>query len=171
MLTAGVARNRLAGVLGTAFAGGLLSQDTLSYRLSVLFGGRLVDPGGLVGDLSLRTRRRRRWSPAAGGAFEAWRRMILGASDTDSTPLLLALDWATAHEDDLLVGRSAECDVQLADDSVSRRHARLVFRDGTWVIQDRGSTNGTIVNGDRVGRCQLQPGDRLWLGEQTLDID
>ena len=171
MLAAGVARNRLAGVLGAAFAGGLLSQDTLSYRLGVLFGGRLVDPGGLVGDLSLRTRTRRRWSPATAGLFEAWRRMILGASEADATSLLLALDWATAHDDDLLVGRSAECDVRLADDSVSRRHARLVFRDGTWVIQDLGSTNGTIVNGQRVGRCRLQPGDRVWLGDQALDID
>jgi hypothetical protein len=68
MLAAGGVRKRLAGILGAAFAGGLLSQDTLSYRLSVLLGGRLVDPGGLVGDLSLRTRRRRRWSPATAGA-------------------------------------------------------------------------------------------------------
>jgi DNA-binding transcriptional ArsR family regulator len=66
MLAAGVARNRLAGVLGAAFAGGLLSEATLSHRLSVLFAARLVDPCGLVGDLSLRTRRRRRWSSSYG---------------------------------------------------------------------------------------------------------
>jgi pSer/pThr/pTyr-binding forkhead associated (FHA) protein len=95
----------------------------------------------------------------------------MGAPETDTPPLVLALDWATAHEDDLLLGRSTECDIQLAHDSVSRRHARLVFRDGTWVIQDLESTNGTIVNGERVGRCQLHPGDRVWLGEQALDID
>jgi NAD(P)-dependent dehydrogenase (short-subunit alcohol dehydrogenase family) len=49
--------------------------------------------------------------------------------------------------------------------------AALPFRDGSWIIQDLGSTNGTIVNGEHVGRCQLQPGDRLQLGDLLLDID
>jgi pSer/pThr/pTyr-binding forkhead associated (FHA) protein len=54
---------------------------------------------------------------------------------------------------------------------VSRRRARLVFRDGTWIIQDLDSTNGTAVNGGCVGRCQLRPGDHLRLGLQAIDID
>jgi pSer/pThr/pTyr-binding forkhead associated (FHA) protein len=61
--------------------------------------------------------------------------------------------------------------VVLADESVSREHARLFFRDGAWIVQDLDSTNGTLVNRERVGRCQLQPGDRLQLGDQSLDID
>jgi pSer/pThr/pTyr-binding forkhead associated (FHA) protein len=72
---------------------------------------------------------------------------------------------------DLVVGRGPGCAVALSDDSVSRRHARLVFRDGAWIIQDLGSTNGTIVNGERVGRCRLELGDRVRLGDQLLEID
>jgi pilus assembly protein CpaF len=71
----------------------------------------------------------------------------------------------------LLVGRHHACDVVLPESSVSRRHARLVFRDGTWVVQDLESTNGTIVNGVRVGRCALRPGDHLILGDAHLRID
>jgi len=81
-----------------------------------------------------------------------------------------ALDWG-GGEGDLVVGRGPGCAVALSDDSVSRRHARLVFRDGAWIIQDLGSTNGTIVNGERVGRCRLELGDRVRLGDQLLEID
>lgn len=170
MLAPGIARNRLAGLLNAAFAGGLLSEDTLSYRLGVLFDSRLIDPRRLIGDLSVRTRRRRTWAAKTAGAFEVWRRMNLRASDADAMPLVLALNW-TVGEDELLLGRSADCDIQLADGSVSRRHARLAFRDGTWIIQDLDSTNGTIVNGELVGRYQLCAGDRIQLGDQILDID
>lgn len=83
---------------------------------------------------------------------------------------MLALDWSGAT-DELLVGRHPSCDVVLADPTVSRRHARLRFRDGTWALQDLESTNGTTINGLRVGRCQLRAGDRLMLGDQHLTVD
>jgi pSer/pThr/pTyr-binding forkhead associated (FHA) protein len=83
---------------------------------------------------------------------------------------LLALDW-TGVVPELLVGRSRRCDVVLDDPGVSRRHARLVFRDGSWVLQDLQSTNGTTVNGVQVGRCQLRPGDSLTLGTACLRVD
>jgi hypothetical protein len=168
MLAPGMARKRSADVLSAAFAGGLLSEDTLSHRLGVLFGSRLVDPRFLIGDLSLRTRRRR-WPSVTTGTFAAWRQMILRQTSTEASPLVLALDWTSGEE--LVVGRDPDCDIRFTDDSVSRRHARLVFRDGAWVIQDLGSTNGTIVNSERVGRCQLHIGDRVQLGDQRLDID
>ncbi|MGH2851355.1 MAG: FHA domain-containing protein, partial [Solirubrobacteraceae bacterium] len=125
MLAPGCERNRLASVLSTAFAGGLLSEDTLSHRLGILFGSRLVDPRSLVGDLSLRTRRRR-WSSATVGTFAAWRQLILRQTATETSPLVLALDWAGSEGDLLLLGRDPDCDIRLADDSVSRRHARLI---------------------------------------------
>jgi pilus assembly protein CpaF len=55
--------------------------------------------------------------------------------------------------------------------NVSRRPARLVFRDGGWILQDLGSTNGTLVNGEPAGRCRLQPGDHLVIGDHHLRID
>jgi pilus assembly protein CpaF len=55
--------------------------------------------------------------------------------------------------------------------TVSRRHARLVFRDHKWIVQDLKSTNGTVVNGARVGRCELRAGDSVVLGRAHLRVD
>ena len=49
-------------------------------------------------------------------------------------------------EDDMTIGRSSTCTVVIADTNVSRVHAQLRLVDGTWTIEDRGSTNGTRVN-------------------------
>ncbi|MGP0050138.1 MAG: FHA domain-containing protein [Solirubrobacteraceae bacterium] len=71
----------------------------------------------------------------------------------------------------MLVGRDDGCDVVLPNVAVSRRHARLLFRDGRWIIQDLDSTNGTAVNGRWVGRCELRPGDDILLGDEHLTVD
>jgi hypothetical protein len=171
MIRTGVLRDRLAGILKTAFADGLLSEQTLSHRLSVLFEQRLVDPYGVVGDLSLRSfREHRHLSTLTATAVSAYRRVTAWHTGNAAASLVLALDWMHG-ESDLVMGRDPGCDVVLADESVSREHARLFFRDGAWIVQDLDSTNGTLVNRERVGRCQLQPGDRLQLGDQSLDID
>jgi len=61
--------------------------------------------------------------------------------------------------DVLVAGRSADCDVQLAQDEVSRRHVRFERADGGYAVVDLGSVNGTFVNGKRVERHQLDVGD------------
>jgi len=171
VVRAGALRDRLAGILKAAFADGLLSEQTLAHRLSALFDQRLVDPDGVVGDLSLRSRIQQRGPSAlTPTAVAAYQRVTARKVDTLPEPLVLALDWLHG-ESSLVIGRDAACDVVLADDSVSRHHARLVFRDGTWIIQDLDSKNGTIVNRKRVGRSQLHPGDRLQLGDLQLDVD
>jgi hypothetical protein len=73
----------------------------------------------------------------------------------------------------LLLGRSRECEVVLADPNVSRKHAEIRRDGGRWVIADLGSTNGIKVNGRRVDRAQLEPGDRITLGltELTFELD
>jgi pSer/pThr/pTyr-binding forkhead associated (FHA) protein len=64
------------------------------------------------------------------------------------------------------IGRSAGNDLVLADPEVSRRHARLVRQAGYYAIEDMGSTNGTFVNGQRIGRLTaLQDGDIIDLGD------
>jgi hypothetical protein len=167
----GASRHRLAGILKAAFASGLLSEQTLTHRLGVLFDQRLVDPDGVVGDLTLRTQiQRGGWRPLASTVAESSRRVIRAHLRRPAAPLILGLDWTSGGEE-LIIGRDVECDVLLADHSVSRRHARLVCRDGAWIVQDLESTNGTFVNRTQVGRCQLRPGDHLHLGNQLLEID
>jgi hypothetical protein len=170
VLGPGASRKRIARALNAAYANGLLSEDTFVHRLDQLLAARLVDPARFVGDLSFRDTLdwRTRLLDALVAVGE-----LLGFSGVPPAPhdeILLALDW-TGARGELLVGRHHACDVVLTESSVSRRHARLVFRDGTWVVQDLESTNGTIVNGVRVGRCALRPGDHLVLGETHLRID
>jgi pSer/pThr/pTyr-binding forkhead associated (FHA) protein len=160
----------MARTLRAAYGDGLLSEETLSHRLDVLFRSRLIEPATLVGDLSIRAPRRA-WAAAARRTFRAFRTLIdETTAATAEPPAMLALDWAGGR-DELVIGRHPECDIVLAGASVSRRHARLRFRDGTWILQDLDSTNGTWVNDARVGRCQLRPGDRVELGSEHLIVD
>src|SRR5438270_792013 len=89
---------------------------------------------------------------------------------TGEPPQLLALDWDGTQEQ-LLIGRDPGCDVVLSSLTVSRRHARLTFRDGRWILRDLDSTNGTMVNRGRIGRCELRPGDRVVIGQHELVVD
>lgn len=70
----------------------------------------------------------------------------------------------------LLLGRSAECDVVLNHPEVSGRHALLtIHADGSVEIQDMGSKNGVLVNGERVLTRKLKPGDVVTLGSYQVD--
>jgi hypothetical protein len=71
--------------------------------------------------------------------------------------------------DQLIIGRDATHAVSINDAEVSRKHARLSFQGGKYVIEDLGSTNGTFVNGQRlVSPAVLKPGDVVSLGEQIV---
>ncbi len=68
----------------------------------------------------------------------------------------------------LTIGRDADCDVHLPDDSVSRRHAQFDMTGDDCVVEDLGSTNGVYVNDRRVKRQRLLPGDRIRFGNQIF---
>ena len=71
--------------------------------------------------------------------------------------------------DQLIIGRDAVNAVAINDAEVSRKHARLTFQGGKYVLEDLGSTNGTFVNGQRlVSATVLKPGDVVSLGEQIV---
>ena len=70
----------------------------------------------------------------------------------------------------VLVGRSDSCGVQLNDPSASRVHCRVIAHDGRVKLYDAGSRWGTFVNGQRVTECDLRPGDRIQVGETTLQL-
>lgn len=167
MARSGASRRQIAHTLTIAYGEGLLSEDTFLHRLDQALGAGQIDARGLVGDLMTRT-------SASGlrARLLALVDRIRGPRDDalDDPADLLALDW-TGATPELVVGRSHRCDVVIDDPGVSRRHVRLVFRDGSWVLQDLESMNGTTVNGVCVGRCQLRPGDRLMLGTACLRVD
>jgi len=71
----------------------------------------------------------------------------------------------------LVIGRSKDCDVPLADGNVSRRHAELGRSDGGFVLRDLDSTNGTLVNGRRVRHATVGVGDEITIGTSTLRIE
>jgi hypothetical protein len=77
----------------------------------------------------------------------------------------------TVDKQQVVIGRSKECDVQLSDPNVSRRHAE-VRQEGTafWIV-DLGSTNGTEVNGTRRDRAKLENGDRITVGSTTITFE
>ncbi len=71
----------------------------------------------------------------------------------------------------VVLGRSRDCDIQLADTNVSRRHAELRQEGASYWIVDLGSTNGTEVNGKRVKRAKLQAGDTITLGSTEITFN
>jgi len=64
----------------------------------------------------------------------------------------------------MVIGRSRECDIQIADPNVSRRHAELRREGSAYWLVDLGSTNGLEVNGRRQQRIKLTDGDRVTIG-------
>ena len=70
-----------------------------------------------------------------------------------------------------IIGRSEQADLVITDRSLSRQHVRLAFHDGAWTIEDLGSRNGTVVNGQRIDRpTPLRPGDVVGLGASTIAV-
>jgi hypothetical protein len=69
------------------------------------------------------------------------------------------------------IGRAAGCQVTVDDSFVSQVHARVFVRDGGWFVEDIGSTNGTLLNRQKVtGPVPIQRGDRLQVGGTTLEL-
>jgi pSer/pThr/pTyr-binding forkhead associated (FHA) protein len=67
------------------------------------------------------------------------------------------------------IGRADYCDIVLPDDSVSSQHAKLTRREGIWVLSDLGSTNGTMVDGEKIdGDVPLAPGAFVRFGDVQL---
>ncbi|WP_213455699.1 FhaA domain-containing protein [Rhizomonospora bruguierae] len=67
-----------------------------------------------------------------------------------------------------VIGRGDQANLRLPDVGISRRHARLDYDGAQVVLTDLGSTNGTMVNGQRVSAVALNPGDMIQLGTTTL---
>ena len=67
-------------------------------------------------------------------------------------------------EEEAFIGRSPDCEIHLFVDNVSRKHARILFRNEEYHIEDLGSTNGIYVNGIRIMKCILRTNDQIEIG-------
>lgn len=70
----------------------------------------------------------------------------------------------------LQMGRALDNDIVLESAEVSRHHARLEYRYGAFHLIDLGSTNGTSLNGSPVGEAELAHGDKITMGNITLEF-
>lgn len=72
----------------------------------------------------------------------------------------------------VVIGRSPGADIVIGDDFVSGKHARVSTSADEAVLEDLGSTNGTLLNGSRVTAPQsLRPGDAIDIGSVRLKVD
>ena len=97
------------------------------------------------------------YPPHGGG--QAGRNIRLVSGDGRTYPLQIG---------STVIGRGDQANLRLPDVGISRRHARLDFDGSQVVLTDLGSTNGTMVNGQRVSAVALNPGDMIQLGTTTL---
>ena len=67
-------------------------------------------------------------------------------------------------EEEVIIGRTPECGICLSIENVSRRHARVIFRNEEYFVEDLGSTNGTYVNGIKTVKCILRNSDQINIG-------
>lgn len=69
------------------------------------------------------------------------------------------------------IGRATDNDIVVQDISASRNHAQMVFTpQGAWTITDLGSTNGTVVNGQRIAQHILRNGDQIVIGKTAFQF-
>ena len=67
-----------------------------------------------------------------------------------------------------MLGRDASCELSFAEGSISRRHARLIYKNGDWQLVDMESRNGLFFNEARVPSCTLHGGEEVRLGKLCL---
>jgi hypothetical protein len=155
-------RERTVRVLRDAAVDGRLSHDSFVRRLDLALRARdHRSLAGVVGDLAPprtgSTRRESRFTS-----------LVERLAPRSAVPSLELPDFAMPV---VLVGRSRSCDVVVEEPTVSRVHAALMLFGSQWFITDRGSTNGTRVNGRRIwGTADVRPGDRVRLGQAELRL-
>ncbi len=71
----------------------------------------------------------------------------------------------------MVIGRTRDMDIQLEDRDLSRAHAEIVFEDGVIRVNDLGSKNGIVVDGQRVETLELESGQSFVVGNTTLALE
>jgi Domain of unknown function (DUF1707)/Inner membrane component of T3SS, cytoplasmic domain len=161
-------RDRVIAELGARFGEGFLSQDTFAARVDAAIHARdRRELRVLIADLP---EERRFGAVGRGMIMRFWRRAVQAIdrwTRKQPAPLILPASLQQRYT----IGREADCDMTLTDATVSRWHASLAHVDGSWLLADLGSTNGTRVNGWRVKEpTPVVPGDFVSFGAATFVI-
>lgn len=69
------------------------------------------------------------------------------------------------------IGREHDNNIELKDPEVARYHARVLFENGRFILEDLESSNGTWLNGEQIKQSSLVNGDRIKLGDTEMVID
>src|SRR6516165_10637616 len=78
----------------------------------------------------------------------------------------------TFDKNEINVGRVQGNDLMLPKGNVSKHHARLLFRDGRFIVTDLKSTNGTYVNGRKISQATIvREGDKIYIGDFVLRLE
>jgi Domain of unknown function (DUF1707)/FHA domain len=148
-------RERAVALLRARCVEGYLSMETFEHRLGRALNARsALELRQLVADI---VRIRRPWTTrlTRAGVVAAQPSLRVALPDTGT----------------VVLGRSSTCDVKLREATVSRRHLELRALGESWMAVDLGSTNGTWLLGQRLGRARVLPGDELVLGECPVVLD
>ena len=183
-------RDEVVGKLKEEFAAGRLSQDTFMHRMNDVLEARhqadLLPP---LADLpppppaprrpGLSVRVRAAWSPVRELTARLARASAIpglpGPPARPARPLRPArpvpLRFPRGAGVYFSIGRASDCDLTIADMTVSRVHARLERTAEGWLLTDLSSTNGTRVNGWRVrGRVRVRAGDLVSFGDAHYSL-
>jgi Domain of unknown function (DUF1707)/FHA domain len=109
--------------------------------------------------------------PGPGPQGLPWVRSVPAAPPRAEPPRPAPLFFPPGSGARFTIGRTRECDLCLADLSVSRMHALLVRREDGWLLSDLGSHNGTRLNGWLVrDAVPVHPGDRVEFGSMVFIV-
>lgn len=75
------------------------------------------------------------------------------------------------EKSEITIGRSPNTDIQIDNLAVSKRHARLIGQKGQFVVEDLNSTNGTLLNNEKISKAILKHNDIILVGKHTLVIN
>ena len=149
-------RERTVAALGDGYASGAIGPDTLTLRVDAAYQARSVDElRSLTADLP------RGWLDGLRDWAERRRARPVPTVHVPPPP---------EGPGPWTVGRSDACRLVIEHGTVSRRHAVIRRTDDGLEVRDLGSLNGTWVNGWRVERAVLRPGDTLQVGEVRVVV-
>src|SRR5205807_4909467 len=76
------------------------------------------------------------------------------------------------ESEEITIGRVDENDICLPKGNISKKHTKIVVKDGKIIVLDLKSTNGTYVNGKKLAGPQvIRPSDKVYIGDFILNVE